>query len=181
MADQKACRSCKELISKEAKWCPHCHRPQSIIRAIVPPQALFVVALALGGYWYLTFSAMEETMSSMGGINGKAIYDATTKLAITDSSFSFSPSKSGCNACIYTIGTVKNNTTTAWGKLHFQVTYLDADGKVIDVINDDDSDFVVGPNSEGKFKISGKASADASKYKSHQIKISKATPDTSWF
>ena len=178
MNNQRECRSCKELISKDAKWCPHCHRPQSIIRSIVPPQALFIIIVTLGGYWYLTNSAMENTMSNMAN---KAIYQGGKQLEITDSSYHFSPTKTGCDSCLYTIGTVKNNTTTAWRSIHFQVTYKDADGKVVDVINDDDTDLVVGPNSEGKFRISGKASADQDSYKTHEIKITKANPDMGWY
>ncbi len=126
MDNQKECRSCKELIAKAAKWCPHCHRPQSILRAIIPPQALFIVVVALVGYWYLSYAAMESTMDKM---SSKAIYSGDEQLEIVDSSYNFSPSKSGCNSCVYTIGTVKNKTTSAWKNIHFQVTYLDVNGK----------------------------------------------------
>jgi hypothetical protein len=178
MNNNKQCRNCKETIAEEAKWCPHCHRPQSIIRAILPPQAIAVVIIAIGGYWYLTYAAMEDTFSQ---IRPEIIYGGGDQLEIAESSFDISPSKSGCESCIYIIGSVKNNTETAWSNIHFEVTYMDENGKTIDVINDDDSDFVVGPNTAGEFKISGKASADLSKYKTHEIKITKASPDTGWY
>lgn len=178
MSDKKACRSCKEPISEGAKWCPHCHRPQSPLRAILHPQALAVVIIALLGYWYLTFSAMQNTMSQM---DQEAIYEGGDELEILESSFSIGPSKSGCEPCVYTIGKVKNNTSTAWGNIHFQASYRDAEGKVIDVTNDEDSDFILGPNSEGRFKMSGRASADRASYKTHTLKITKASPDKEWY
>jgi hypothetical protein len=165
-------------IREDAKWCPHCHRPQSILRALFPPQAIIIVLLALGGYWYLSYAAMQDTMTSMGG---DVVYEGGDQLVISNSSFKFSPTKSGCESCVYIIGTVKNNTTTAWTNIHFEVTYMDAGGEVVDVINDDDSDFVLGPSMEGKFKISGKASGDTSSYKKHNIRITRASPDRGWY
>lgn len=176
MNNQTECRSCKEPLIQGAKWCPHCQRPQSVIRAIMSPQALILTLLIVGGYWYVTTVSMATAME---GVGGKAIYDTHEKLEIAESSFSLSEQK--CDTCIYVIGLVKNTTNTPWSNIHFQVSFMDGDGKVVDVINDEDNDFVLGPNSEGRFKISGKASVDIDKYKSHEVTITKANPDSTWY
>ena len=169
------CRSCKESILEKASWCPKCHRPQSIFRAIIPPQALAVILIALGGYWFITVQAME---ASMAQFNNDAIYDGGDQLTISDTSIKVT--KSGCEICVSTIGTIKNNTDTPWAGLHFQVTYFNAEGEVVDVFNDEDSDLVIGPRLERQFKVKGKASAELSEYDHNSVVIIKASPDSRW-
>lgn len=176
MSTEMECRSCKEKIVNGAKWCPHCQRPQSIVRAFISPQALIITLILVGGYWYLTFATMEKALGQAGGTS---IYETHEQLEIVESSFSLS--KQGCEACVYVIGIIKNATNSPWSNIHFQAAFMDSRGKTIDVINDEDSDFVLGPNSEGKFKISGKAVSDFASYESHTVKITKANPDSQWY
>lgn len=176
MSNEVECRSCKERIAEGAKWCPHCQRPQSLFRALISPQALIVVAVVVGGYWYVSMATMETAMDSMGG---QAIYQGSEQLEIIESSFSVTKSK--CESCVYIIGEVENKTERPWSNVHFQVALMDENGEVIDVVNDEDSDFVLGPNSSGMFKVSGSATHSADRYHSHTIKITKASPDNSWY
>ena len=57
--------------------------------------------------------------------------------------------------------------------------FIQKDG--VDVLNDEGSDLVVGPGTERKFKVSGKASADVAEYQSNKVEITKASPDNSWY
>jgi len=140
--------------------------------------AIVVVLVALLGYGYLTERSMENTFEAMGG---KAIYSGNGQLEITESNMQVGKTGKGCDACVTVIGKVKNHSKTPWANIHFQAELMDANGKVIDVINDKDSDFVVGPESEGSFKISGRASAASASYHSHRVKITKAGPDQKWY
>ncbi|WP_339899705.1 hypothetical protein [uncultured Gilvimarinus sp.] len=169
------CRSCKETILDKATWCPKCHRPQSILRALIPPQALAVIILALGGYWLVTVQAMEESMAQF---SSDPIYEGANQLTVRDTSFNVT--KNGCEACVSTIGTIKNNTETPWARIHFQVTYYNEENEVVDVFNDEDSDLIVGPMSERKFKVKGKASVELDEYHHNSVSIIKASPDSRW-
>ena len=170
------CRCCKETISDGAIWCPKCHRPQSFIRELIPPQAIAVILIALSGYWFVTDRASEKSMAQF---NSEPIYEGGNQLVISDTSLTIT--ESNCETCITTIGTIKNNTDTAWSNIHFQVTYLNSANEIIDVQNDEDMDLVVGPNSELKFKVKGKAATKLSDYDHNSVVIIKASPDRSWY
>ena len=79
MGNVKECRACKEEINQEASWCPKCHRPQSILRAVFPPQAISLLIIGLVGYWYLTYSAMEESFNKF---SNNAIYEVSEVLEV---------------------------------------------------------------------------------------------------
>jgi len=169
------CRSCKENINDNSSWCPKCQRPQSILRALIPPQAIAVILIALGGYWFVTMQAMEDSMAQF---KNESIYEGGDELTL--SNIDFKVTKDGCKTCVSTIGTIRNNTETPWANFHFQVTYYNSENEVIDVLNDEDSDLIIGPNLERKFKVKGKASAELSQYHHNSVVITKASPDSQW-
>ena len=89
--------------------------------------------------------------------------------------------KEGCETCVTTLGKIKNTSTQAYGNIYFQVTYYNSDNFVIDVVNDNDRELIVGPNSDGAFRVKAKGAAEASEYSRVEVKITKAKPDTSWY
>jgi len=176
MENSKKCRACKEEINKEASWCPKCSRPQSTLRAIFPPQAITLLVIGLVGYWYLTYSAMEDSFDKL---STNAIYEVSEILEVSDTSIQIK--KEGCETCITTLGKIKNSSTQAYGNIHFQVTYYNSNNSPVDVVNDKNSDLVVGPNSEGAFRVKAKSAAEASEYSRVEVKITKAKPDVGWY
>jgi hypothetical protein len=48
----------------------------------------------------------------------------------------------------------------AYGSIHLHVAYRDTDGKIIDVVNDEDNDLIVGLKSDGRFRDKAKSAAD---------------------
>ncbi len=175
MDNTKQCRCCKEDIPADASLCKYCRQPQSLFRALLPLQTIVVIAIFLGAYLYIT----ETVSDSVAQFSGQAIYEGGDQLHIRDTSFRIS--KQGCEICIATMGTIANTTETAWTNIHFQVTYSNKSGEVVDVVNDEDIDLVVGPNAERRFKASGRASAEPAHYHSHKVEITKASPDHSWY
>lgn len=176
MEKLKNCRTCKEEINASASWCPKCHRPQSIFRAILPPQALAILFIGFGGYWYLTNQAMEESFNQF---TSEAVYETAEFLDVSETSIQIK--KEGCETCITTLGKITNNSDQAYSSIHFEATYYNSEDTVVDVINDEDNDLVVGPNSEGRFRVKAKSAAEADQYIRSVVKITKAKPDTSWY
>jgi len=176
MENNKKCRACKEEIHQDATWCPKCNRPQSVLRAIFPPQALSLLFIGLFGYWYLTYSAMEDSVNQF---TANAIYNVSEILEVYETSIKIK--KEGCETCVTTLGKIKNTSTQAYGNIHFEVTYYNSENSVVDVINDKVTDLVVGPNSEGAFRVKAKSAAEESEYSSVQVKITKAKPDAGWY
>jgi len=134
-----------------------------------------VLLVVLGGYWFITAQAMEESLAQF---SNEAIYEGGEELTVSD--ISFKVTKDGCETCVSTMGTVKNNTNEPWANIHFQVTYFNSENEVVDVLNDEDSDLIVGPNLERKFKIKSKATAELSEYHHNSVVITKASPDSRW-
>lgn len=176
MENSKKCRTCKEEINATASWCPKCHRPQSIFRAIFPPQAFAILLIGFGGYWYLTNQAMEDSLSQF---TSAAVYETTAFLEVSETSIQIK--KEGCESCVTTLGKITNKSDQAYGSIHFEVTYYNSDDSVIDVVNDEDNDLVIGPKAEGRFRVKATSSAEPDQYTRSEVKITKAKPDTSWY
>ncbi|NOQ76787.1 MAG: hypothetical protein GQ475_03135, partial [Methylococcaceae bacterium] len=132
--------------------------------------------LGLVGYWYLTMSAMEDTFDQF---SSNAIYEVSEIFEISETSIQIK--KDSCKTCVTTLGKIKNISTQAYGNIHFQVSYYNSDGIVIDVVNDEDNDLVVGPNTEGAFRVKASSAAEASEYSRAEVKVTKAKPDTGWY
>jgi hypothetical protein len=169
------CRNCKETIADLAAWCPRCHRPQSRFRAWFSPQALTVVAFALAGYWALTFAALH---SSVTELTGGSIYDGGDQLTLGD--LRFRTSEEGCDACVSLTGTVTNRSEVAWSNLHFQVTYYDAGGEVIDVHHARAANLALGPGLTRRFRVKDQAGAEAGRYHHSEVVVTQASPDNPW-
>jgi hypothetical protein len=176
MEGTKNCRTCKEDIKKGATWCPHCSRPQSILRAIFPPQAIVLFSIGFVGYWLVTYQAMEDSFDQF---SNQPVYEAHSVIGISDIQIQFN--NSGCEACVTTIGRLKNTSEQAYADLHFQVTYFDSENNPIDVVNDSNNDLIIEPMSEGAFRVKAKAASEVSKYARSEVKITKAKLDSSWY
>jgi len=170
------CRTCKEEIKEGATWCPHCSRPQSVLRAVFPPQAIVLFIIGFVGYWFVTFQAMEDSFDQF---SNEPIYEAASVINVSDINIQFN--NSGCETCVTTTGKLENTSDQAYADLHFQVTYFDSENNTIDVVNDSDNDLIIGPKSEGAFRVKAKAATDVSKYIKSEVKITKAKPDSSWY
>lgn len=169
------CRSCKETIADQASWCPRCHRPQARFRAWFSPQALTLVAFALAGYWLITFAALRSSMTELAG---GSIYDGGDQLTLGE--LRIRTSEAGCDACVSLTGTLTNRSEVAWSNLHFQVTYYDSAGQVIDVHNDRAADLTLGPGLTRRFRVKGKAGAAPGEYHHSEVVVTKASPDNRW-
>lgn len=69
------------------------------------------------------------------------------------------------------IGTIRNNTDTAWEDLHFQVRFFNLAGQLIDTLSDSDYSLVVQPHSEGAFRVRGLADKSADQYATHKVEV----------
>ena len=119
---------------------------------------------------------MEDSFDQL---TSQAVYETTSLLDVSETSIQIK--KEGCETCITTLGKITNKSDQAYGNIHFEVTYYNLEDVVIDVINGQDNDLVVGPNSEGRFRIKAKSASEADQYARSAVKITKAKPDTSWY
>ncbi|HWW01246.1 MAG TPA: hypothetical protein VNZ64_16235 [Candidatus Acidoferrum sp.] len=69
------------------------------------------------------------------------------------------------------IGTIRNNTGTAWEDLHFQVRFFNSAGQLVDTLSDSDYSLVVQPHSEMTFRVRGLADKSADQYVTHKIQV----------
>lgn len=176
MKTTKQCRACKEDINASASWCPKCHRPQSAIRALIAPQALVILVAGLAGYWYFTNQAME---GSFDQFSSDAIYETSGILEISE--VSMQVGKSGCKTCVTTLGKITNQSDQPYSSIHLEVTYYNEAGKVIDVVNDENMDLVIGPGADGRFRVKTTPASEADQYARSEVRVTKAKPDRSWY
>jgi uncharacterized protein (UPF0212 family) len=176
MGTTKQCRACKEEINASASWCPKCHRPQSVIRALIAPQALVILVAALAGYWYFTNQAMEGNFDDL---SSDAIYETVGILEVSE--VSMQVGKSGCKTCVSTLGKITNQSDKPYTGIHLEVTYYNEDGKIIDVVNDENMGLVIGPGAEGRFRVKTTPASDADQYAKSEVRVTKAKQDRSWY
>lgn len=170
MEETKPCRLCGESVKSSARVCPHCHQWQSWWSMSQASPAVFAwlsAAVVIAVFWSMSSSIMRRNF----------LYETEGALTITESRFEFARMES--QWFITTLGTIRNNTDKTWTNLHFAVRYYNNEGKMVDVINENQYHLVIAPRSEAAFRVRAQAATEQGQYARHEVRITKAEED-SW-
>jgi len=74
-------------------------------------------------------------------------------------------------AYVSCIGTLTNTSDVSWENLHFQVSFYNSSGEMIDTLADHDYSLVLLPHSGAPFRIRGRADKTADQYVRHKVEV----------
>jgi hypothetical protein len=89
----------------------------------------------------------------------------------------------GSNFTVFVVGVVTNQSDFAWKNVGLEARLFDKGGKLIDVIQAEDSSYsgvVVLPHAEAGFKIQSRATKNESDYATHKVFVGTAKDFSAW-
>jgi predicted nucleic acid-binding Zn ribbon protein len=176
----KVCPLCAETIKAAAKICPHCRtwqkkwsfqNPQTMqsIGAIISLIVIIVVLMGLGYFFQHLIGPKRDF----------AAYQSQIVVVNSEASFRMSDS----NLMVDVVGIVTNQTDFAWKNVGLEARLFDKEGKLIDVIQADNSSYsgiVILPHAEAGFKIHSRATKNESDYAAHKVFIGTGEDFNAW-
>jgi hypothetical protein len=169
----KVCPLCAETIKAAAKVCPHCRRSQRRIFFISQYDLQAFLALAI-------FTASIFLACWFFG-NGKQFSPTRYKITVLNSQFGVEATSENTNVVMFGILTNASNYT--WKLTGFQVRFLDASEKIVDLANagSEYMDLVVLPHSDHSFKLSLYSIKTMPKNTGFKVIVTEAKDPGFWF
>lgn len=164
--NEKACIACGQPILESAKKCPHCLSWQyRMYRRWFHPATWIALIVIFGGIVLIPMGSVLYDLSH----KGSSQFRPSESLSVVESKVHYGIEKDV--PYVSCIGTIRNNTDTAWEDLHFQVRFFDSAGQLIDTLSDSEYSLVARPHSEGAFRVRGRADKPADQYVTHKVEV----------
>ena len=158
----KICKMCCMKIPEKARKCPHCHHFQDRLSLVLYHPGFGITLATLPVIVMMIFvSRMFDT--------GKDFELYKDQIVITDSQMAFG--RSGTNTTVAVLGTIKNNSPVPWRDIQFHVDIFDAQGKRVDVAEQQRYGERLSTNSSSSFKISFRREFPETNYVKHAIRV----------
>lgn len=176
MADNeqtKICPLCAETIKAAAKICPHCRRPQNR-RLFIPEHD----AQAIGAVLMMALSALL-LFWTFG--DARKFSPEHHKITVIETTFGIEMTKNQTN--FVASGVLTNESSFAWKLNGFQVRFLDANGKTVEVGNagTENYNLVVQAHDDCPFRLNLVNLKKIPDYASSQTKVTDAVDPGFWF
>jgi hypothetical protein len=174
----KVCPRCAETIKAAAKVCPYCRRPQNR-RIFISEQnvyilgsVLFFVTAVLLAYWFFAngreYSPTKHKITVMS-----AVFGIETRSYDTDS----------VETNVVVSGVLTNASKYSWKLTGFEVRFLDAAGKTVDVGTGGSEymELIVMPHSDHAFNVKLYPMKTIPAHSSAKVTVTEAGDPGFWF
>jgi uncharacterized protein (DUF983 family) len=169
----KICPLCAEAIKAAAKVCPHCHKSQKRFFFIsqYDLQAALVVVLfgvsAVLAFWFFG--------------TGRQYSPELHKITVLSTQFSVEATSDHTNVVVS--GVLTNASNYAWKLTGFQIRFLDADGKTVEMSNagSEYMDLTVLPHSDRSFNLGLYFIKTIPAHSSSRMTVTEAKAPGFWF
>lgn len=166
----KVCPLCAETIKAKAKVCPHCRKIQK--RWFIGSKydaVAFASAFVFIGTVYVIGNLFFE---------GRKFSSSRDQIAVLNSRVGIEYSSEQTNVVVS--GLLTNRSDYAWRTGEFEVRFLDASGKIVDVAPSMDS-FTVMPHNDHSFSLTLYSRKSIPEHASRKITIRSASVPDAWF
>jgi hypothetical protein len=164
-----SCRACKSPIEPGASKCPHCLAWQS--RLLPDPQSPRGVVVLLAPFLMFIVLLVIFTSSKLE-IVGPQLAD----FEIVESEMSFSECCGG-NHFIGVVGRLRNSGGVSGKAPHFEASFYNADGELVDSVADHSYSLIIAPQDEATFRVRGAAQRPEAEYDSYKVRITAIRQD----
>jgi hypothetical protein len=149
-------------IPKEARKCPFCQHFQNRLSMIMFHPAFAVLFACI---------PMVVLLAAFNTIfdRGEDYQRYKDQIEITGSEVAFGDTKSAATVGI--IGTIKNTSPVSWQEIQFHADFFDAEGRRVDVGEQDDRSCYLSANGTTTFKVSFRREFRETNYVRHSIRV----------
>lgn len=166
----KICPLCAETIKAKAKVCPHCHKAQ---RRWFIGSRYDAVAFASAFIFIGTVCVIGNLF-----FEGRKFSSGRDQITVLNSRVGIECSSEQTNVVVS--GLLTNRSDYAWLVRDFEVRFLDASGKIVDVAPSMDG-FTVMPHNDHSFSLTLYSRKSIPEHASRKITIRSASDPDVWF
>jgi len=164
--NERPCIACGQPILEGAKKCFHCRSWQyRMYTAWFHPATWIALIVVFGGMLLIPMGSILYDLPH----KRSSEFRPSESFSVIESKVHYGVEKDIPH--VSCIGTIRNNTDTAWEDIRFQVRFSNSAGQLIDTLSDSDYSLFVQPHSDATFRVRGLADKSADQYVTHKVEV----------
>jgi hypothetical protein len=158
----KTCGMCCMQIPGQARKCPYCqHFQHRLAMVIFHPGVVLLVAAIPMLIIFFAFAAIFDQGEDFQGYAGQ--------IEISESELAFGDTPSGATVAV--MGTITNTSPVPWRQIQFHVDFADAEGRRVDVGQNEEYSFYLPARAATAFKVSFRREFPEEHYVKHSVRV----------